>query len=185
MGWGNCGDDSKGRPIGYCHAATCDEPGCKKKIDRGLDYACGGMHGKYASDGNTETCEKYFCHAHLHCVAVPEAPGDSTAISVCAACRDNVNEWKAEAYQELLAQMTQPAMFPADFSNVANPPETLTAHDHRMKAIYDVLIEWDETEGMVLDGRYMSQKVFDRMAMWRDDRARVRGAVIMGVSPPP
>lgn len=45
MGWGNCGRDSKGRPIGYLHAATCDHPGCDAKIDRGLSYACGQMHG--------------------------------------------------------------------------------------------------------------------------------------------
>lgn len=59
MGWGNCGKDSKGRNIGYCHAATCDETGCKEKIDRGLAYACGGMHG------DSEGCEGYFCGKHL------------------------------------------------------------------------------------------------------------------------
>lgn len=35
MGWANCGTDDLGRPIGYAHAATCDEPGCSKEIDRG------------------------------------------------------------------------------------------------------------------------------------------------------
>lgn len=60
MGWGNCGTDSKGRPIGYIFDATCDHPDCIKEINRGLDYACGGMHGE------TEFgCEKYFCYDHL------------------------------------------------------------------------------------------------------------------------
>lgn len=62
MGWANCGDDSQGRPIGYAHEATCDHPGCAEKIDRGLAYACGGMHG----DCGGQACEKYFCTAHLY-----------------------------------------------------------------------------------------------------------------------
>lgn len=60
MGWGNCGEDSQGRPIGYCHEGICDEPRCKKEIDRGLSYACGGMHGEADF-----YCEKYFCSKHL------------------------------------------------------------------------------------------------------------------------
>lgn len=60
MGWANCGTDSRGRPRGYAHAATCDEPGCSKAIDRGLAYACGGMHG-----ADELSCEDYFCGAHL------------------------------------------------------------------------------------------------------------------------
>lgn len=59
MGWGSCGEDSLGCPIGYMHDAKCDHPGCGKEINRGLAYACGGMHGK------TEFgCEKYFCEDH-------------------------------------------------------------------------------------------------------------------------
>lgn len=60
MGWADCGTDSRGRPIGYAFEATCDEPGCEEKIDRGLSYACGGMHGEDSS------CEEYFCPAHLY-----------------------------------------------------------------------------------------------------------------------
>lgn len=60
MGWANCGEDSEGRPIGYAHPATCDHPGCDAKIDRGLSYACGGMHGTAEFD-----CEKYFCGKHM------------------------------------------------------------------------------------------------------------------------
>jgi hypothetical protein len=59
MGWANCGSDSRGRPIGYAHEATCDEPGCTESIDRGLAYACGGMHGEMPG------CEDYFCPKHL------------------------------------------------------------------------------------------------------------------------
>lgn len=182
MGWGNCGEDSEGRPIGYVFEATCDHPGCDKQIDRGLSYACGGMHGKYATDGNMEVCEKYFCGDHMTTVAVPNGTGRSTAIQVCKGCAHEIEEIKAQAYQELLAEMTQPALFPADFSEVGNPPEAPTAIDHRMKRIYDVLIEWDETDGMVLDNRYMRQEEFDRLASWRDDMARVRGQVVMGTS---
>lgn len=60
MGWANCGEDSKGRPIGYAHKATCDFPGCNAKIDRGLSYACGGMHGEEGC-----ACEGYFCPKHM------------------------------------------------------------------------------------------------------------------------
>ncbi len=60
MSWGDCGKDSQGRPIGYIHEATCDHPGCDAKIDRGLSYACGGMHGE-----DEVSCEKYFCGDHL------------------------------------------------------------------------------------------------------------------------
>ncbi|MCC2615976.1 hypothetical protein LJ739_06955 [Aestuariibacter halophilus] len=59
MGYANCGTDSQGRAIGYAIPATCDHPGCNKKIDRGLDYVCGRMHGE-----DEYSCEKYFCHEH-------------------------------------------------------------------------------------------------------------------------
>lgn len=44
-----CPDDV---PIGYAWEATCDHPGCEKQIDRGLAYACGGMHGNEALGGD-------------------------------------------------------------------------------------------------------------------------------------
>ena len=67
MGWANCGTDSEGRSIGYAFDATCDEPGCEEKINRGLTYACGGMHGETGYD-----CEKYFCDDHLfYCYYIP------------------------------------------------------------------------------------------------------------------
>jgi hypothetical protein len=61
MGWGNCGLDSKGRPIGYMYEGICDHPGCNKEIDRGLGYACGDMHGE-----DEVSCENYFCSEHLY-----------------------------------------------------------------------------------------------------------------------
>lgn len=77
MGWANCGTDSRGRPIGYAHEATCDEPGCGAKLYRGLDYACGGMHGE-----DEWSCEDYFCHDHLECVSV-----SGLVLGVCARCK--------------------------------------------------------------------------------------------------
>jgi len=65
MGWSDCGKDSKGRPIGYGYNAQCDRPGCNTKIDRGLSYVCGLMHGNYTADGGYFCCESYFCARHL------------------------------------------------------------------------------------------------------------------------
>ena len=61
MGWANCGEDSQGRPIGYAHEATCDHPGCKRRIDQSISYACGRIHGE-----DETSCEKYFCEWHRH-----------------------------------------------------------------------------------------------------------------------
>lgn len=77
MGWANCGTDDKGRPIGYAHAATCDEPGCRKKIDRGLSYVCGSMHG-----GDGIGCGEYFCGTHLICAETT----DGRYVSLCGRC---------------------------------------------------------------------------------------------------
>lgn len=59
MSWSNCGCDSSGRPIGYAFSATCDHDGCNQKIDRGLSFACGDMHG-----ATEYGCELYFCGDH-------------------------------------------------------------------------------------------------------------------------
>lgn len=78
MGWGDCGTDSNGRPIGYMFQAQCDHEGCNKLIDRGLSYACGDMHG------NTEYgCEKYFCGEHRSHTVV-SCNGDY--VNVCDQC---------------------------------------------------------------------------------------------------
>lgn len=67
MGWAYGIVD--GREVGYSVAAKCDQLKCKAKIDRGLAYACGGMHGH-----NEHGCGGYFCEKHLFvnnaCVAV-------------------------------------------------------------------------------------------------------------------
>ena len=60
MSWADCGEDSRGRPIGYAFQGECDETGCPAVIDRGLGYACGGMHGFLDA-----ACDGYFCPAHL------------------------------------------------------------------------------------------------------------------------
>lgn len=58
MGWGYYEINDK--PCGYSVAATCDEPGCDRKIDRGLSYCCGGM------PETTGYCGGYFCGNHLY-----------------------------------------------------------------------------------------------------------------------
>lgn len=91
MGWANCGKDSKGRPIGYAVGATCDHPGCDAKIDRGLGYVCGTMHG------NTDfSCEKYFCEKHkTNYVMMAELEGN-----VCDECAERLINCDEVDYDE-------------------------------------------------------------------------------------
>lgn len=98
MGWGDCGTDSKGRQIGYVHSARCDHPGCKTKIDRGLSYSCGGMHG--TGEGG---CEGYFCYQHLFHVEDPfEWVGRQKGFALlCEQCR---TEHNALLIEELIAE---------------------------------------------------------------------------------
>lgn len=77
MGWANCGTDSTGRPIGYAFTATCDAVFCEERIDRGLAFKCGPMHGS-----GEYHCEGYFCPEHLFIVELP----DGTTSSVCPSC---------------------------------------------------------------------------------------------------
>lgn len=77
MGWANCGEDDKGRPIGYAHPARCDRPGCKKKIHRGLAYVCGQMHGE-----DEHSCGGYFCYDHRVTVEFK----DGAVMSICLDC---------------------------------------------------------------------------------------------------
>lgn len=91
MGWGHCGEDSQGRPIGYAFAAVCDHPGCRRPIHRGLDYACGDMHGE-----DEISCERYFCHHHRSNVVQL----DSKLYSVCDGCAQALldsGEWAMDA----------------------------------------------------------------------------------------
>ena len=95
MGWANCGTDSRGRKIGYAHSAKCDKRGCKTRIDRGLSYACGGMHGDL-----DWACEGYFCAEHLsHWMLV-----DGETRPVCEACYISAREY-AKTNPEDAAEM--------------------------------------------------------------------------------
>lgn len=75
-----------GRGIGYVHSGICDHPGCYKKINRGLSYACGGMHGNCAD----QACEKYFCQEHL--LVVENIEGFTDELSMGQLCRDCFDE---------------------------------------------------------------------------------------------
>lgn len=91
MSWSHCGKDSAGRDIGYAHSATSDQPGCKTVIDRGLSYACGGMHG------STETgCEKYFCSEHLE-YTVDDNEDFSTVCEGCMVALTTSGDWALHA----------------------------------------------------------------------------------------
>lgn len=68
-----------GRDVGYSVPCTCEQSGCKKRINRGLAYACGGMHGE-----DEVSCEKYFCEEHLYYVELK----DVGTKQLCAKCRD-------------------------------------------------------------------------------------------------
>jgi len=162
MGWSSCGTDSKGRPIGYGHRGTCDQVGCKAKIDRGLGYACGGMHG--TSPG----CEGYFCGDHLTHRYVPE---EQRGVQVCQACAAELDGNRAEAFRETLADIT-------------NASWTGSLDDVKRLA-YAVLLEWDETEDLkpdpacmrpdqveLLTQRATSREMFEKMA----DEAAGEGA---------
>lgn len=63
MGW-SIGFDKRwgkfGRDIGYGVPATCDHPGCKAEINRGLSYVCGGE-----PYGGEHGCGLFFCTDHL------------------------------------------------------------------------------------------------------------------------
>lgn len=60
MSWSIGYDSKHGRDVGYGVPATCDHPGCGAEIDRGLSFACGGMH-----EGGEHGCGLYFCSDHL------------------------------------------------------------------------------------------------------------------------
>jgi hypothetical protein len=83
VGWADCGTDSRGRHIGYAYPARCDQPKCHVRIDRGLSYACGDMHGEV-----DEGCEGYFCEKHRqNAVKV-----DDRTVYVCDVCEQSLLE---------------------------------------------------------------------------------------------
>jgi hypothetical protein len=76
MSWADCGTDSRGRRIGYAYLARCDQPDCHRRIDRGLTFVCGRMHG-----GEIFGCGGYFCYEHLLlCICRKDHP------KLCPAC---------------------------------------------------------------------------------------------------
>lgn len=81
MGWAYCGTDEDGREIGYAIEAECDHPDCHEKIDRGLSYVCGNMHG-----GDEWGCGKYFCPKHLYLCLCP----DGVLRQFCEKCYDRL-----------------------------------------------------------------------------------------------
>lgn len=94
MGWADCGNDSKGRPIGYAFEAICDQPGCNTIIDRGLSYACGGMHGR-----NDFYCEKYFCEEHLNVIDTRSLDKIGVELAqgqLCISCYNDLVEFIGE-----------------------------------------------------------------------------------------
>jgi hypothetical protein len=65
MGWAY-GIAHDGREIGYGVEATCDQPGCDAKIDRGIGYLCGDHAGlAVVLDGaDGPGCGRYYCGQH-------------------------------------------------------------------------------------------------------------------------
>lgn len=59
MGWSIGWDPSWSRDIGYGVPASCDHPNCRRVIDRGLSYVCGGE-----PYGGEKGCGLYFCGKH-------------------------------------------------------------------------------------------------------------------------
>ena len=99
MGWANCGVDSLGRPIGYAFEAICDHPDCTEEINRGLSYACGGMHGA----GNWY-CENYYCDDHMgwpdleddeYDKHFPEGIGDGLCQECRASAEKEIVSWRS------------------------------------------------------------------------------------------
>jgi hypothetical protein len=68
-----------GRWGGYGVPAICEYPGCNKKIDRGISYACGGR------DFSEFGCGRYFCEEHLvwHSFNVG---GHRETVRICERC---------------------------------------------------------------------------------------------------
>jgi hypothetical protein len=84
MGWADCGKDARGRNIGYAFEARCDHPGCHVRIDRGLSYVCGNMHG-----GDGIGCGEYFCEKHRTNYVNPKDARECS-VQVCDACAENL-----------------------------------------------------------------------------------------------
>lgn len=107
MGWSYCGDDSKGRPIGYSIDAHCDYPGCYAPIHRGLAYACGGMHGDGTSpESDYPSCEGYFCERHMRTPYAPDGNDiPNCPASYCLDCADEIEQEFGEEVMEVYREV--------------------------------------------------------------------------------
>ncbi len=92
MGWGR-GTLGNGKDVGYEVLAKCEQRGCKERIDRGLAFACGDMHGS-----DDISCDGYFCAKHLR-YSVRWDTGAS--VSLCAACAASNDASAAEEARRL------------------------------------------------------------------------------------
>mgnify|MGYP000138437080 CR=1 FL=1 len=175
MGWANCGEDSKGRPIGYAHAATCDHPGCEARIDRGLSYACGGMHGTAPAEGSFDVCEGYFCTTHLSHVEAPGEGAGGCLVAVCAQCRLDLLEAKVEEYADVLKALANGEAHDFDdWDRMAEPPSETGSEDRRLRMIFDLLSNWGDTGGLTPKARYMTRADFDAVTANRARDAEFR-----------
>lgn len=78
---------------GYGVADVCNQDDCPEKIDRGLDYLCGGTPG-----GDEFGCGGYFCGIHL-------AASQNDVPSTCPPCRAKWEKARAEEFAEQLADV--------------------------------------------------------------------------------
>lgn len=91
MGWEIGYDSSWDRDIGYGVVAYCDQPGCRKVIDRGLSYVCSGK--PYGGD---DGCGLYFCHKHHSHYRNPDDDNDE-AHSLCVRCARGSKPFKPKS----------------------------------------------------------------------------------------
>lgn len=82
MGYAHYNVYRNGKQIeaGYTVPDTCNEEGCTKSIDRGLDYLCGETPG-----GDEYGCGGYFCAAHLY---ISARSGEPQMCKRCSAAAD-------------------------------------------------------------------------------------------------
>ncbi|UTU09677.1 hypothetical protein CcrBL47_gp392 [Caulobacter phage BL47] len=126
MGWADCGTDSKDRPIGYAHAATCDHAGCAAEIHRGLAYACGDMHGTSVG------CEGYFCADHL---VYAWDPGEGRGVQVCETCESVLKDTMTQEFMDLLVSAVREPSPAPQFHPINEQRIDVYLHGHRAGAL--------------------------------------------------
>lgn len=127
MGWGNCGIDNLGRPIGYEHDATCDHPECNRHINRGLSHVCGGMHGD-----NEVGYGRYFCAEHLTGL-IKDSNGNHQLI--CSFCESGA---EVPERQLLLGEVNRLVCL---YNNIVLAAENLGINFDKLKDAYHRIIE--------------------------------------------